>query len=110
MSDDDTRQFGVVVNHEEQYAIWPVGRAVPAGWRAEGFSGPKAECLAHVDRVWTDMRPLSLRARTDERTGERTGEGVGERAGTRIDDRIDDRTDAPAGYRAEADRGRLPAG
>ncbi|MFF4415054.1 MbtH family protein [Streptosporangium sp. NPDC001559] len=51
----------VVVNHEEQYSIWPDGRRLPDGWRLEGFSGPKEECLAHIDRVWTDLRPLSAR-------------------------------------------------
>lgn len=53
--------FKVVVNHEEQYSIWPADRDLPAGWSAEGTEGPKEECLAHIERVWTDMRPLSLR-------------------------------------------------
>lgn len=53
--------FTVVVNHEEQYSVWPVDKPVPAGWRAAGFTGTRDECLAHVDEVWTDMRPLSLR-------------------------------------------------
>ena len=51
----------VVVNHEEQYSIWPEGRDLPDGWRLEGFSGSREECLAHIDRVWTDLRPLSAR-------------------------------------------------
>ncbi|MDT0532818.1 MbtH family NRPS accessory protein [Micromonospora sp. DSM 115977] len=51
----------VVVNDEEQYSIWPDGREIPAGWREEGFVGPRARCLEHIDSVWTDMRPLSLR-------------------------------------------------
>ncbi|MFF3438954.1 MbtH family protein [Streptosporangium sp. NPDC002721] len=51
----------VVVNHEEQYSIWPDGRDLPDGWREEGFSGTKEDCLAHIDRVWTDLRPLSAR-------------------------------------------------
>ncbi|GAA2853754.1 hypothetical protein GCM10010517_11630 [Streptosporangium fragile] len=51
----------VVVNHEEQYSIWPAGRELPDGWREEGVSGTKEECLAHIDRVWTDLRPLSAR-------------------------------------------------
>ncbi|MDG6106852.1 MbtH family NRPS accessory protein [Dactylosporangium aurantiacum] len=59
--DDETRRYSVVVNDEEQYSIWPDGRDVPAGWRETGFVGTKDECLAHVDEVWTDMRPLSLR-------------------------------------------------
>jgi MbtH protein len=62
-SDDDQegRRFKVVVNHEEQYSIWPEGRENPAGWRDEGTVGTKAECLQRIDAVWTDMRPLSLR-------------------------------------------------
>jgi MbtH protein len=53
----------VVVNHEEQYSIWPAGTGLPAGWRAEGTSGTRQDCLDHIERVWTDMRPLSLRRR-----------------------------------------------
>ncbi|MER0242523.1 MbtH family NRPS accessory protein [Streptomyces sp. HSW2009] len=59
MSDD--RRFRVVINDEEQYSVWPLGREVPAGWRAEGFEGDKPQCLAHIDEVWTDLRPASLR-------------------------------------------------
>ena len=55
--------FIVVVNHEEQYAIWPAGKPIPEKWRDAGFGGSKTECLAHIHRVWTDMRPLSVRAR-----------------------------------------------
>lgn len=61
MSDEDVTTYRVVVNDEEQYSIWPVDRELPAGWHAEGTTGPKADCLAHIDRVWTDMRPKSLR-------------------------------------------------
>lgn len=58
---DDTTIFKVVINHEEQYSIWPVDRDNPPGWRDAGTSGTKAECLAFIQAVWTDMRPLSLR-------------------------------------------------
>ncbi|WP_096058237.1 MbtH family protein [Haliangium ochraceum] len=51
----------VVVNHEEQYSIWPEDRAVPDGWRGAGKAGSKEECLVYVEQIWTDMRPLSLR-------------------------------------------------
>ncbi len=62
MDDDEDRTvYQVVLNDEEQYSIWPADRDLPAGWRAEGTTGPRAECLAHIDVVWTDMRPLSLR-------------------------------------------------
>jgi MbtH protein len=58
---EDTAIYKVVVNHEEQYSIWPADRELPLGWREAGKSGPKADCLAHIKEVWTDMRPLSLR-------------------------------------------------
>jgi MbtH protein len=59
--DDDTQTYVVVLNDEEQYSIWPADRDLPLGWRGDGVSGSKAECLAHIGEVWTDMRPLSLR-------------------------------------------------
>ena len=53
--------FRVVVNHEEQYSIWPDYKDMPQGWRDAGFGGDKQACLAHIEQVWVDMRPLSLR-------------------------------------------------
>lgn len=65
---EDTTIYAVVVNHEEQYSIWPVYRELPPGWKAVGKSGLKSECLAHIKEVWTDMRPLSLRKQMDAAT------------------------------------------
>jgi MbtH protein len=65
--DDDDREYAVVINDEEQYSIWPADREPPAGWTAVGVSGPKADCLAHIEVVWRDMRPKSLRERMDAR-------------------------------------------
>lgn len=53
--------FRVVVNHEEQYSIWPTHKEIPNGWRDVGKEGLKTECLAYIAEVWTDMRPLSVR-------------------------------------------------
>jgi MbtH protein len=53
--------YRVVMNHEEQYSIWPVGRELPRGWSTVGKDGSKDECLKYIEEVWTDMRPLSLR-------------------------------------------------
>ena len=58
--DSDEHHFDVVVNHEGQYSIWPEGMDLPAGWTTVGVRGPKAECLKHIESVWTDMRPRSL--------------------------------------------------
>lgn len=56
--------YRVVVNDEEQYALWPAHKDNAPGWRDAGVSGAKEECLEHIGRVWTDMRPLSLRGRS----------------------------------------------
>ena len=69
MKDDereDTTTYKVVVNGEEQYSIWPASRENPLGWKDAGRSGAKGECLAYVQEVWTDMRPLSLRKKMEE--------------------------------------------
>ena len=58
---EDTTVYKVVVNHEEQYSIWPADRENPLGWNDAGKSGTKQECLAYIEEVWTDMRPKSLR-------------------------------------------------
>lgn len=63
---EDKTIYNVVMNHEEQYSIWPVDREIPLGWKAVGKQGPKAECLAYIKEVWTDMRPLSLRKKMEE--------------------------------------------
>jgi len=72
VSDLEDQQFVTVANDEEQYSIWPADKDIPAGWHEAGCRGTRADCLAFVERVWTDMRPLSLRehmksaARTSE--------------------------------------------
>jgi MbtH protein len=66
MTNDDTLIYKVVVNDEEQYSIWFVDRDPPPGWKEVGKQGPKDECLAFIEEIWTDMRPLSLRKRMNE--------------------------------------------
>lgn len=56
-------QYTVVVNHEDQHSVWFADRPVPAGWTEIGFTGTKEACLAHVDEVWTDLTPRSVRER-----------------------------------------------
>ncbi len=62
-------RFKVVVNHEEQYSIWPSYRENAPGWKDAGKEGTREECLAYINEVWTDMRPLSLRKRMAEAAG-----------------------------------------
>ena len=63
---EDNTIYKVVVNHEEQYSIWPADRENALGWKDVGKSGLKEECLAYIKEVWTDMRPLSLRQKMEE--------------------------------------------
>jgi uncharacterized protein YbdZ (MbtH family) len=65
MFDDESIDYFVVVNDEEQYSIWPAGRGLPAGWTAVGDARPREECLNHIEEVWTDMRPRSVREALD---------------------------------------------
>ena len=69
MTDDEDRttsNYKVVVNHEEQYSIWPADRENASGWHDVGRQGTKDECVAYIKEVWTDMRPLSLRLKMEE--------------------------------------------
>lgn len=63
---EDTTTYKVVVNHEEQYSIWPADRENALGWEDAGKVGMKQECLDFIKEVWTDMRPLSLRKKMAE--------------------------------------------
>jgi MbtH protein len=67
-SGEDTRVYTVVINHEEQYSVWPVDIPNPLGWEDVGKKGLKSECLDYIKEVWTDMRPLSLRQKMQERS------------------------------------------
>lgn len=73
MSQDESHSVGgyqemylVLVNHEEQYSLWPSYKPIPLGWKAVGKEQTKEEAIAYVEQVWTDMRPLSLRKQMDE--------------------------------------------
>lgn len=68
--DGDPAGYRVVVNHEEQYSIWPSDQPRPDGWEDAGHGGSREECLAYIETVWTDMRPLSLRRRIEREAAE----------------------------------------
>ena len=57
--DDDERQYVVLRNDEGQYSLWPADMKAPQGWEVTEASGLRKDCLAYVERVWTDMRPAS---------------------------------------------------
>jgi MbtH protein len=61
IDNEQKKEYMVVVNHEEQYSIWPARREIPAGWKQVGKKGTKQDCLNWIKQNWTDMRPLSIR-------------------------------------------------
>ena len=60
-SHDGEHLFDVVVNDEGQYSVWRSGTPLPAGWHKTGFRGSRDEALAHIEEVWSDITPLSIR-------------------------------------------------
>lgn len=62
---EPTDAYVVVVNDEEQYSIWPARIPIPLGWQQVGAADTRENCLSHVKRVWTDLRPKSLRDKMD---------------------------------------------
>jgi MbtH protein len=66
--EEDKTVYKVVLNHEEQYSIWPADRENALGWNDVDppVEGLKQVCLDHIEKVWTDMRPLSLRKKMEE--------------------------------------------
>ena len=97
--ENESAVFKVLVNHEEQYSLWPTDLPVPRGWKETGQKGSKAECDEYVSRVWTDMRPKSLREAMDGTAGdagsdEEASSSPEVTAATAVDDE-DTRQDGP---------------
>lgn len=59
-SEDRDEKFVVVVNHENQHALWPDFSPVPNGWTVKFGPDKKPACLEYVKENWTDMRPKSV--------------------------------------------------
>lgn len=59
--DREDGEFIVLINEEEQYSLWPAWKTIPGGWQDVGIKGDKKTCLEHIEKNWTDMRPLSLK-------------------------------------------------
>ncbi|RAY16327.1 MbtH family protein [Actinomadura craniellae] len=58
--ENDDAQYLVLVNDELQHSLWPAFAEVPAGWTVSLPAASRQECLDHVEKHWTDMRPKSL--------------------------------------------------
>jgi MbtH protein len=74
---EDKAIYKVVVDHEEQYSIWPADRENPLGWTDAGKTGTKEECLEYLKeegkgtRADSPGKEAERRASEDETGGER---------------------------------------
>ena len=64
-AEDEIPTYKVVVNHEEQYSIYPAERRVPIGWRAVGKVAEEEECLRYIEEIWVNNRPADVRERIE---------------------------------------------
>ena len=67
--DDENGTFLVLRNSEGQHSLWPQPIDVPAGWSVACGPATRADCVAYVDRTWTDLRPDSLIRWMDRNSG-----------------------------------------
>ena len=54
--------FLVVVNDEDQHALWQAGLDVPPGWRRGSAVMSRSDCLVAIAGSWPDVTPASVRA------------------------------------------------
>jgi MbtH protein len=101
--EEDTREYQVLVNSEEQYSLWLAGQAIPNGWRQVGPTGQKQVCLDYVKEVWTDMRPLSVRKAMEKYQAEQAARKAESAAGAEGAEKVE----SPEG--AESAEGVSPA-
>ncbi|HXF64746.1 MAG TPA: MbtH family NRPS accessory protein [Caldilineaceae bacterium] len=55
--------YAIVVNHEGQYAIWPLNRPLPFGWTVTKQTGSLEECLALIKLLGPETLPPRKAAR-----------------------------------------------
>ncbi|WP_327004454.1 MbtH family NRPS accessory protein [Dactylosporangium sp. NBC_01737] len=63
IADNFEDTFLVVRNDEGQFSVWWQDLPLPAGWTAVGPPADRQACLDQIAAVWTDLRPISVRAR-----------------------------------------------
>jgi MbtH protein len=58
---EDTMTYRVLISEDSRtYAMLPDNQRPAAGWKDAGVRGQKVECLKYVQKVWADVRLLSL--------------------------------------------------
>jgi uncharacterized protein YbdZ (MbtH family) len=63
---EDTTIYKVVVNHEEQYSIWPEYKDNPLGWKDVGKVGPRPREKSLVDKLCDGEHPVEAGLRPEK--------------------------------------------
>lgn len=74
--DDDNQEYICLINDEEQYSLWFAWKKIPEGWRQVGPKGSKKVCGEYIQKVWTDMRPKSLRMEMERLSSKKANENA----------------------------------
>jgi protein arginine N-methyltransferase 1 len=75
--DDESAEFYVLVNEEQQHSLWPAFAAAPDGWTVATGPDGRQNCLDYIEANWTDMRPKSLADAMAPGRDESAGPGSG---------------------------------
>lgn len=65
--EDPDATYLVVVNDENQHALWPTTIEVPADWTIVHPEDGRDACLSYIERNWSDRRPRGLAEAMDRR-------------------------------------------
>ncbi|MDP3819887.1 MAG: MbtH family NRPS accessory protein [Burkholderiales bacterium] len=58
----------LIVNDQEQFAVWPATRRVPNGWRPVGRTGTRESLTEYLREILVETLPAPL-MRSDGRPG-----------------------------------------
>jgi MbtH protein len=55
--------FGIVVNDQQQFSVWPLNRRLPPGWSYTGPTGTRAAMHEAVRQQFVETVPATYLAR-----------------------------------------------
>ena len=58
--DDDQLDFTVLTNSQQQYSLWPIFAAQPAGWNTQFGPASRSDCLEFIERNWLSINPFAV--------------------------------------------------
>jgi uncharacterized protein YbdZ (MbtH family) len=60
MSKSNTENYGIIVNAEHQFGVWPIHRKLPPDWRFTGPTGTQGEMQALLRTQFVETVPAAL--------------------------------------------------